>query len=519
MWAGSWTERGFHTAAAAVIRIRRKDGGSGDATAKGRLRHGVWIRCRFIGRGEGLFWSGLYNLLLLIAAVFAVPYYGARMLLTGKYRKSLGPKFGRLTPEIVSKLRHGGTPRIWVHAVSVGEVTAAAPIVAALRSRLPGACIVLSTSTETGQEMARRLVADATALIYYPLDIPCVVRKVFDLVRPDCFVPVETELWPNFIRLCRERGMRIVMVNGRISPRSFRYYRATRFFWKEVLGALDAAGVISQIDGERLAAIGMPPQRIHVLGNAKYDGLAARVSPELEREIAGRLRIAPGEEVLIAGSTHEGEETVILDVYRRLLAIRPDFKLILVPRHIERSEAVAELVRRAGFSDCIRMSEIRAGRRRANERVILVDVIGELFKAYSLATVVFCGGSLVPKGGQNILEAAAWGKVVFHGPHMDDFREERALLDDAGAGIAVANGDALYEGIRGLLDQPELLRQKGEAGRQAVAANQGAAARYAALIVKKGGTAPLFIRPAGGTRSISGRPTAGAGSTAQCSSS
>ncbi len=172
-----------------------------------------------------------------------------------------------------------GAPRIWVHAVSVGEVTAAAPIVAALRSRFPGACIVLSTSTETGQEMARKLVPAASAHIYYPLDIPRVVRKVIDRVNPDIFVPVETELWPNFIRICRERGTRIVMANGRISPRSFRRYRATRFFWKGVLAALDEAGVISATDAERLAAIGMPAERIHILGNAKYDGLAARVSP------------------------------------------------------------------------------------------------------------------------------------------------------------------------------------------------------------------------------------------------
>ena len=236
-----------------------------------------------------MFWSGLYNGLLLAASFVAVPYYGARMLLTGKYRRSFGHKFGRLTSGMVSRME--GTPRIWVHAVSVGEVTAAAPIVTALRSRFPVACIVLSTSTETGQEMARKLATDATVHIYYPLDIRCVVRKVIDLVRPDVFVPVETELWPNFIRLCRTRGTRIVMANGRISPRSYRRYSATRFFWKEILAALDEAGVISQTDAERLTVLGMPPSRIQVLWNAKYDGLAALVSPELEREIAGCLGI------------------------------------------------------------------------------------------------------------------------------------------------------------------------------------------------------------------------------------
>jgi 3-deoxy-D-manno-octulosonic-acid transferase len=418
------------------------------------------------------------------------------MLLTGKYRRSLGPKFGRVPPGIVARLREEGRPRIWLHAVSVGEVTAAAPIAAALRARFPGACIVLSTSTETGQEMARKLVTAATHHIYYPLDIPQVVRKVLDWVRPDVFIPVETELWPNFIRLCRQRGTRIVMANGRISPRSFGRYRATRFFWKGVLASLDAAGVISQTDARRIEAIGMSAGKVRVLGNAKYDSLAARVSPELEREIACRLGIAPGQGVLVAGSTHEGEEALILDLYRKLLENRPDFKLILIPRHIERGDAVARMIREAGFSDCIRMSEINAGRSRGEERVVLIDVIGELFKVYSLATIVFCGGSLAPKGGQNILEAAAWGKVVFYGPHMEDFRDEQALIEEAGAGIAVRDGDELYAGIRALLDDPDLLRKKGEAGRRAVAANRGAAARYAEMIAdvldKKWGQLPIF---------------------------
>ncbi len=427
-------------------------------------------------------WSCIYNALLFASAVFAVPYYGVRMLLTGKYRKSLGPKLGYIAPDLAARMT--GHPRIWVHAVSVGEVTAAAPIVAALRARLPGGCIILSTSTETGQEMARRICPQASAHIYYPLDIPWVVRTVIARVDPDIFVPVETELWPNFIRTCRKRGIRIVMANGRISPRSFRRYHRTRFFWKGVLAAIAEAGVISRTDKERLSAIGLPAERIHLIGNAKYDGLASRVSPDIEKEIAGRVGIAPGERVLVAGSTHEGEETLILEVYRKLLKDWPDCKLILVPRHIERGQAVAELVRQAGFADCILMSEIRDGSNRRVERVLIVDMIGELFKIYSLATVVYCGGSLVPKGGQNILEAAAWGKVVFHGPHMDDFQDERILIEEAGAGITVMSGGELFAGIRNLFEHPDLLQQKGDAGRRAVAANKGAAERYADLIME-----------------------------------
>jgi 3-deoxy-D-manno-octulosonic-acid transferase len=423
----------------------------------------------------------LYNCFLFIAASLAVPYYLLKMALTGKYRRSLGAKFGMTGEDTFSAMK--GEPRIWIHAVSVGEVTAAAPIVAALRAELPGACIVLSTSTETGQDMARSLAAEATAVFYYPLDIPFVVRKVISRVRPDVFVMTETELWPNFLNGCKERNIKAVMVNGRISPRSFRRYRLSRFFWKGILGFVDRAGVISDIDGERMVCLGMPPQRLEVMGNAKYDGLAAKVAPALAEDIAGRLKFAPGEQVFVAGSTHEGEESVVLDVYRQLLTDHPSMKLILIPRHVERGAAVREIVRRSGFPDVITLSAINGGKERQSERIIVVDVIGELFKVYSLATVVFCGGSLVPRGGQNILEPAAWGKVVFHGPSMDDFLSENKILSEIGAGITVADGAELLAGIRGMLSDPALLIAKGEAARMAVIANRGAAKRYARLIM------------------------------------
>ena len=331
-----WGGRDMEDTGQSVGPARPRASGPGTGCGEAAVDRGVFLHTR-TGEGGSVFWSGLYNALLLAAALVAVPWYGGKLLLTGKYRRSLGPKFGRLAPEAVARLREPGTPRIWVHAVSVGEVTAAAPIVAALRVRFPRACLALSTATETGQAMARKLIPEATLHFYYPLDLPWIVRKVVGLVNPDIFVPVETELWPNLIRICRERGTRIVMVNGRISPRSFGRYRATRFFWKNILAGLDEAGVISQTDGERLAALGMPPQRIHPLGNAKYDGLAARVSPALAAEMAGRLGIAPGEPVFVAGSTHEGEEVVILEVFRRLREGRPDFKLILIPRQIGRA--------------------------------------------------------------------------------------------------------------------------------------------------------------------------------------
>ena len=424
----------------------------------------------------------LYNILLFIAAVVTIPYYATKMILTGKYRKSLGPKLGFMSHKIFEEMK--GSPRIWIHAVSVGEVTAAAPVVASLRTYFPEACIVFSTSTATGQEMARRIATTATSFIYYPLDIPWVVTKIIRRVRPDVVILTETELWPNFIRSCKEQGGKIIMVNGRISPRSFKRYAISRFFWKVILNAIDEMGVISEIDEERLKALGMPSSRIHVMGNAKYDSLAAKASPEVQKEIERRLNLAKGERVFVAGSTHEGEEKIILDVYQSLLNKYPDFKLIIIPRHPERGQRVRTLARENGFEDCITMTEINGGKSRMGERIIIIDVIGELFKVYSLATVVFCGGSLMPKGGQNILEPAAWGKVIFYGPSMEDFREEKELLEKTGAGIMIESAAELRDRILELLSDPETLTVRGEAGRKMVIANMGAAEKYAEMIRK-----------------------------------
>jgi 3-deoxy-D-manno-octulosonic-acid transferase len=330
--------------------------------------------------------------------------------------------------------------------------------------------------------MARRIVTGATSFIYYPLDIPFVVRKVITKVRPDIFILTETELWPNFIRVCKEQGTKIIMVNGRISQHSYQKYAMTRFFWKDIVNLIDEMGVISEIDAERLKAIGMASSRVHVMGNAKYDSLAAKASPPVREEMERRLNLTKMDRVFVAGSTHDGEEKIVLYVYRRLLEIYPDFKLIIIPRHPERGHAVLSLVKETGFEDCMTMTEIEGGRHRTGERIIVIDVIGELFKVYSLASVVFCGGSLVPKGGQNILEPAAWGKVNFYGPSMDDFRDEKELLEKAGAGIMVKSGKELLDGILKLMSDPDALARKGEEGRSIVVSNMGAAQRYAEMI-------------------------------------
>ncbi len=405
-----------------------------------------------------------------------------KMLITGKYRHSFLQKLGARQNHLLSGLPAG--ERIWIHAVSVGEVTAAAPVVAALKKQKPEVRIIFSTSTETGQGMAKRLVSGADAFIYFPLDIFFAVHHMLNLVRPDVFVLVETELWPNFLAACRSRDIKVVLVNGRISPRSFMKYYRTRFFWKQVLVNIDEAGMITDIDADRVRKIGLADSRIGVLGNAKYDALAAMVSQELYEDTARRFYVQPDERFLVAGSTHPGEEDAVIYAYRELLKRYPDFKLILVPRHVERANDVVALLGRAGFNDVVTVSQMRGGHKRLQEKVIIVDVIGELFKVYSLATIVYCGGSLVPKGGQNILEAAAWGKVIFYGPSMEDFTEEAALLEDAGAGIRIANAQEFSDGVLQLLADPAALQRRGENGQRVVRANMGAAERYAKLVIR-----------------------------------
>ncbi len=422
----------------------------------------------------------LYNITTLLGFLLLAPYYAFKILVTGKYRQSIRQKLGAMPDEMVFALE--GRPRIWVHAVSVGEVTAAAPIVAALRGKLPQAEIILSTGTETGQAMARKLIPQATAFMYFPLDLFPVVKKVIDRIAPDIVVLTETELWPNFLRHCTKRRIPAVMVNGRISPRSCRRYARTAFFWKKVLESVVEIGVISAVDRERILAIGAPAAKVRVMGNAKYDSLASRVSGEAWSRKAAQMKMTPDSRVFVAGSTHEGEETLVLTVYRALLQEWPDLRLIVVPRHPERGKAVRDLVTAQGLP-CVMMSEILAGGP-PDRGVVVVDVIGELFGLYSLASVVYCGGSLVAKGGQNILEPAAWGKVVFYGPSMEDFLDEKALLEEAGAGIQVRNAAELLEGMKALLSDPAELRRRGTEGQKRVLSSRGAAERYAGMIVK-----------------------------------
>jgi 3-deoxy-D-manno-octulosonic-acid transferase len=422
-----------------------------------------------------------YNLLLLVFSFGALPIFLAKLVFSPQKRGTYAQKLGFLPLETVEKLE--GEPRVWIHAVSLGEVGAVHPLIRELRRVYPGACLMLSTGTESGQKMARERVTEASGTFFFPWDYPWVVRKVIRRLKPDLFAISETELWPNFLRIVKEEGTRTLLVNGRISDRSFRRYRKTRFFFTAVLDNFDAMSMIRVQDGERIIAMGANPVHVSVNGNCKFDQAVSSALPALREEVRRIVEIGPQERVLIAGSTHEGEEEAVIQAFLGLRQGDPETLLILIPRHIDRSDRVAKLLERHGIREWVRRSQLdREGRKGA--KVILWDTFGELFKVYSLGTLVFCGGSLVPKRGQNILEPAAWGKVVLYGPSMEDFLDAHQFLSSVGAGIMVQNGEELTDRCLYFWSHPRELKERGEAGKEALLAQRGATQRNLELVRK-----------------------------------
>ena len=421
----------------------------------------------------------LYNLLFHLLGLAAIPVF---LMKIAKYKHSFKQKLGFLPRGTLESCR--GSPRIWVNAVSVGEVVAVSPIVKAIKKLYPKSCIIVSTGTETGQNMARQLIKDASAYIYFPVDIPPVVGKMLRAVAPDVFLTSETEIWPNFLRCAKRMGVKTMLVNGRISVRSVaRYYRA-RLFFRRVLTFFDSLGMASEADAERIRKIGAPGDRVAVTGNSKFDALVGQVQPRFEQEMRRVLRVRPGEDVLVAASTHPGEEEVIVDSYKRLLREFPELILVIVPRHVERVPEIEKLLRHSGFDSHYLRTGERSGKKRRQEPVIVIGTTGELFKVYSIGTVVFCGGSLTPRGGQNILEPAAWGKVILYGPSMEDFLEAKRLLEEVGAGFLVRDTSGIVSVCRRLLIDSDERSRRGEAGKKAILARAGAAEKTAQLVSK-----------------------------------
>ena len=386
------------------------------------------------------------------------------------------------------KLRHGipfrlgwyrrsfplgtGSPRIWLHGASAGDLLSLQPMMKELKARMPGCCVIVTTMTNSGLAMARKKLTEADVVLYAPYDLPLATRRAVRQLRPDLLVLEYTEIWPNLIRAASRGGARIALTNGRFNPDKVSNYRALFRAVGNPLRAIDLFLMRSDEEAERALALGAAPDRVWVTGNTKFDALVLEGSPERDAQLRGEMGLRPGAPVFMAGSTHEGEEEHVLDVYRHLAAKVRGLQLVVAPRYVERSGKIMSMAAERGFSVRLRSGGASAGA----ADVVVLDTIGELAAAYRLATVVFVGGSFVTRGGQNVLEPAGQGKPVLFGPHMENFKDSVQVLVGRG-GIQVQTPEALQRVVQELLARPDKVAELGELARAAVSGIRGASAR------------------------------------------
>ena len=394
-------------------------------------------------------------------------------------KKALVQRLGGGVPPASSADR--AEPVIWIHAVSVGEVKAALAIVRELEKTFFQGAFVLTTTTVTGQRFARRQVGNSVDIRYAPVDLWWPTARFLAAQRPSLLVCMETEIWPNWIAKAHRLGIKTVFINGRISGRSIRSYRLIRPLIAPLLKKVAAFSMISDSDARRMIDLGAPPERVQVNGNAKIDALDAAADRRMRQALKETYAVDDGIPVFIAGSIRGVESEIVMDAYRRLAALVPGLVFIVAPRHIENAARIAAYAQAKRIPWQYR-TDLGKGPAKRSAPVVIINTIGELRDVYSLATVVFCGGSLVPLGGQNVLEPALWGKPVLFGPSMEDFQEARDLLETAGGGLCVGDGASLAEQAGKLFLDPVRARKMGRRAKQAVLANQGAARRHAAVI-------------------------------------
>ena len=420
--------------------------------------------------GMGRFY-GLYTALYTAALAFLLPFEYLKR--STEFRKRwLRERFG-----LYAGKRSIGRP-IWIHAVSVGEVIASVPLMKKIKQRHPSLEIVISTVTDTGQKVALERAGAYAGIIYVPFDLPFAIKNALQHIRPSAFIIMETELWPHVIRILSESDVPVVLMNGRLSERSYKSYKKLGFFIGQVLRNISLLCVQDDIYAGRFRDLGAAPERIKIIGSFKFDTRPSSDVPQWTEALCGP--------VIIAGSTHETEEELVLDAYMRLKAYLPDLNLIIAPRHPGRFKTVEELVKKKGL-EYMKRSELAscqdAGTRRdsrASGLVVILDVIGELSAVYGAADIAVMGGSFIEHGGQNPLEPAFWGKAVVCGPHMENFPFIEEFYSRRGA--VKAEGPRLYKVLKDLLDSPEQMRRMGSIAKKLYEKNSGATDRAMELI-------------------------------------
>ncbi len=416
----------------------------------------------------------LLNVIYLGLLVVFAPWLIYRAVRSGKYRDGWSEKVKGKAP-----LRIGDRPCVWFHAVSVGEVLLLKPLLRELARRRPGWDLVVSTTTQTGLAVARRTYPDLVTF-YAPLDFSWAARRAVARVRPTVLALVELELWPNLVWSVKQSGGRVAIVNGRLSHRSHRGYRRLRGPLGPTLRRLDAVAVQTEEYAERFVDLGVPRQKVRVTGSVKYDGLETNRNNPVTLRLRRELGLSSAEVVFVAGSTMDGEEAAALAAYRAARAEHPGLRLILVPRHPERFDAVAAWLHREGEAVARRSdpASFKAWGGDGSPPVILVDTVGELSAVWGLADLAYVGGSLRRgRGGQNMMEPAAFGAAILFGPHTENFRETVEQLLARGGARRVADAAGLAAALRDDLNDPEAAAARGAAGRSYVLAQNGAADR------------------------------------------
>lgn len=417
----------------------------------------------------------LLDLLYLLLLILTAPYWFWQAWSKGKYRSGRGEKLLGRAP-----VRSGEGTCLWFHAVSVGEVNLLAPLLAEITQRRPSWTCVISTTTATGMALARRKYAGYT-VFYCPLDFSWATTAAVRRIRPDVLVLAELELWPNLIRAARQGGAAVAVINGRLSENSYRGYARARWFFARLLRQIDRIAVQDAQYRARFEALGAPPDRLVVTGSMKYDGAQTDRNNPQSRRLATLAGFAEDDIVLLAGSTQEPEEAIALDVFRTLCPQWPRLRLVVVPRHPERFEAVGRLLEQSGAA-WQRRSKLEEQGPRPEARILLVDTIGELGAWWGTAQIAFVGGSMGNRGGQNMIEPAAYGAAVCFGPNTRNFRDIVSALLAAEAAEVVADRHALLAFVRRCLAEPDYAARLGQNAQQLVVSQQGAtAATFAAI--------------------------------------
>ncbi len=417
----------------------------------------------------------LYSLLLFLVLLLGAPFWLFRMATSGRYRSGLAQRLGFVPADLATTL--AGRPVLWLHAVSVGEVLAATELIASLERAYPAFAIAISTTTEAGQRLARERLPH-TAVFYLPLDFASLIRRYLHVLRPRLLLLMESELWPNLIRESHRSGATVVVINARISDRSFPRYLRLRHLWRPILRPVALFLAQGEETATRLRAIGLPAQKIQVTGNLKYDAKPASQGPIFA---ALKATLPIGSPLLIAGSTLDGEEARLLAAWSAILRSQPSAILLLAPRHTPRFAAVVALAQGGGFT-VHRASSLAASPSLAAGHVVVLDTIGDLAGVYALATAAFLGGSLVPAGGHNPLEPARFGVPVIMGPSIANFREIVAIMQASNAIQVLEPGASLSDALQRALSSDLEVRAQGERGRAVFLSQAGATARCLAAL-------------------------------------